>query len=99
MEPPASRKHARYPCPMFIGHLGVGLALKKVEPRPNLGWLVAAAMLLDIVRWVLVLAGIEQGHVPEDYAQRRYLTFVFPYSVSSLVILVMVFIVAAWLDR
>ena len=67
---------------MFIGHLGVGLALKKVEPRLNLGWLFAAAMLLDIVLWVLVLAGIEQGHVPTDYAQRRYLTFVFPYSHS-----------------
>jgi hypothetical protein len=67
---------------MFIGHLGVGLALKKAEPRINLGWLFAAAMLLDVVLWLLVLAGLEQCSIPADYAQRRYLAFVFPYSHS-----------------
>jgi hypothetical protein len=67
---------------MFIGHLGVGLALKKAEPRINLGWLFVAAMLLDVVWWILVLAGLEQSRVPADYAQRRYLGFEFPYSHS-----------------
>ena len=64
---------------MFIGHLGVGLALKKAEPRANLGWLFAAAMLPDLVLWSLVLAGVEQSRVPSDYAERRYLGFEFPY--------------------
>jgi hypothetical protein len=67
---------------MFIGHLGVGLALKKAEPRINLGWLFAAAMLLDVVLWLLVLTGLEQCSIPADYAQRRYFTFAFPYSHS-----------------
>ncbi|HUJ43953.1 MAG TPA: hypothetical protein VLW52_10130 [Opitutaceae bacterium] len=69
---------------MFIGHLGIGLALKKAEPRLNLGWLFAAAMLPDVVLWILVLAGVEQSRVPPDYAQRRYLGFEFPYSHSLL---------------
>ncbi|HUL54229.1 MAG TPA: hypothetical protein VLT83_12540 [Opitutaceae bacterium] len=69
---------------MFIGHLGVGLALKKAEPRVNLGWLFAATMLPDLALWILVLAGLEQGRVPPDYAQRHYLGFDFPYSHSLL---------------
>ena len=72
---------------MFIGHLGVGLALKKAEPRVNLGWLFAAAMLPDLVLWSLVLAGVEQSWVPSDYAERRYLGFEFPYSHSLLGVL------------
>ena len=77
------------PCPgpggrqtagMFIGHLGVGLALKKAEPRLSLGWLFLAVMLPDVVLWLFVLAGVETVRIPADYATRRYLTFVFPYS-------------------
>ena len=65
---------------MFIGHLGVGLALKKAEPRFNLGWLFLAVMLPDVMLWLFVLAGVESVQIPADYATRRYLTFVFPYS-------------------
>lgn len=65
---------------MFIGHLGVGLALKKAAPRLSLGWLFLAVMLPDVVLWVFVLAGVESVRIPADYAARHYLTFVFPYS-------------------
>ena len=65
---------------MFIGHLGVGLALKKAEPRLSLGWLFLAVMLPDVVLWLFVLAGVESVRIPADYATRHYLAFVFPYS-------------------
>lgn len=65
---------------MFVGHLGVGLALKKADPRLSLGVLFLAVLLLDLLLGVFVLVGLEQVHVPADYARLRYLTFTFPYS-------------------
>jgi hypothetical protein len=44
---------------VFLGHIGVALAAKRVAPRTSLGVLVGAAVLLDLVWPVLVLAGIE----------------------------------------
>lgn len=67
---------------MLVGHLGAGLVAKSVEPKIGLGTLFAAAMLLDIALWVLVLAGVEQAAVPVDFTSRHYLVFVFPYSHS-----------------
>lgn len=67
---------------MLVGHVGVGLAAKALEPRLNLGTLVAAALFLDIVFWILALAGLEAVHVPHDYAARHFLTFDFPWSHS-----------------
>jgi hypothetical protein len=63
---------------MFVGHLGAGLAARTVGLRLNLGLLFFAAMLPDFVLWLLVLAGIEHGMVPPDYANLHYLTFDFP---------------------
>jgi hypothetical protein len=65
---------------MFAGHVGVAVALGRVERRLNLGALVLAALLLDVVLWILVLAGVEHATIPADYAQRHYLLFDFPYS-------------------
>ena len=65
---------------MFVGHLGVGLGLKKVEPEVNLGLLFFATLLLDFLLGIFVLMGIEQVHVPADYASLHYLMFTFPYS-------------------
>lgn len=39
---------------MFIGHVAVGLASKRLAPRVPLGWLMAAPLLLDL----LFLAGV-----------------------------------------
>ena len=44
---------------MFIGHFAVGFAAKRFAPRAPLGWLIGAALFLDLVWPVLVLAGIE----------------------------------------
>lgn len=67
---------------MFAGHVGAALALKRAERRVNLGVLILAALLLDVLLWLFVLAGFEQVIVPADYASRHYVTFVFPYSHS-----------------
>lgn len=65
---------------MGIGHFAVGLALKKAEPRMNLGSLIFAAFLADFLLGVFVWLGMEQYQVPSDVAAKHYLTFTFPYS-------------------
>ena len=67
---------------MFIGHIGAGLALKKFDPDINAGWLVGSALLLDILLWIFVFAGVENVLVPPDYNTRHYLFFEFPFTHS-----------------
>lgn len=45
---------------MFIGHYGVALALKRVEPRVSLGTLFVAAQLVDIAWGATILLGWER---------------------------------------
>jgi hypothetical protein len=65
---------------MFAGHLAAGLVLKKMERRLNIGWLFFATLFHDFLLGILVLLGLEQIHIPADFAQTHYLTFTFPYS-------------------
>ena len=65
---------------MFVGHLGAGLLVKRIEPRLNLGTLFAGALFIDLLLWVLVALGIESVGAPETTGSARFLTFVFPYS-------------------
>lgn len=65
---------------MFVGHLGVGLALSSRSRRFRLGTLLGGVMLLDVLLGVFVLAAMEQVIVPPDYATGHFLEFVFPYS-------------------
>ncbi|MEZ4867512.1 MAG: hypothetical protein R3C14_39665 [Caldilineaceae bacterium] len=65
---------------MFAGHLAAGLALKQAEPRVNLGFLVFASLFSDFLLGLFVLSGLEQVHVPANFADIHYLTFTFPYS-------------------
>lgn len=65
---------------MFVGHIGAGLALKRVEPRLNLGALLFAALFADALLWLLVLAGVESVGHPVNAGRGRFFTFVFPYS-------------------
>ena len=53
-----------------------------------MGWLFFGAMLLDIVLWILVLAGVEFVQVPEHLQTMADLTFDFPYSHSLVASLV-----------
>ncbi len=65
---------------MFAGHLAAGLVLKKMERRINLGWLFFATLFHDFLLGILVLLGLEQIHIPANFAQTHYLAFTFPYS-------------------
>ncbi len=48
---------------MFVGHLAVALAAKKVEPQVPLWSLVAASFGVDLLWPLLLLAGIESVRV------------------------------------
>jgi hypothetical protein len=65
---------------MFVGHLGVGLALRRAEDQVSLGVLFAAVLLLDFLLGLFVWLGLERVIVPDDYARLHYLRFEFPYS-------------------
>ena len=69
---------------MFAGHIGVAIAASRVEPRLNVGLLVAASLLLDLLLWLFVLLGWETVVIPADFEQTHQPRFVFPYSHSLL---------------
>jgi len=69
---------------MFAGHIGVAIAASRVEPRLNVGLLVAASLLLDLLLWLFVLLGWETVVIPADFQQTHQPRFVFPYSHSLL---------------
>lgn len=65
---------------MFAGHVGVALAVARLEPRVNLGLFTAASLLLDLLLWSFVLLGWESVAIPADFAQTHQPAFAFPYS-------------------
>lgn len=65
---------------MGAGHYAVALMLRRAEPRINAGLLFFCAIFADFLLGILVLAGIEEIHIPPSYAIRRYYEFTFPYS-------------------
>lgn len=67
---------------MLAGHVGVALAVARVEPRVNAGTFVSAALLLDLVLWFFILAGWEQVVIPPDFPLHHQPRFTFPYSHS-----------------
>jgi hypothetical protein len=65
---------------MFAGHVGAALAIGRAERRVNVGVFVVAALLLDIVLWILVLLGRESVAIPADFASTQQPEFIFPWS-------------------
>jgi membrane-bound metal-dependent hydrolase YbcI (DUF457 family) len=65
---------------MFAGHIGAALAIGRAERRVNPGVLVAAALLLDLVLWLLILLGLESATVPANFTSTHQPAFVFPFS-------------------
>jgi hypothetical protein len=57
---------------MGVGHATVGLGAAKGAPRVNVGWLVFGSFLADFLLGIFALMGLEQAHVPADYASRHY---------------------------
>ena len=48
---------------MFIGHFGVGFALKSLAPRISLGTLFLAAQFIDLLWPSLLLLGLERVEI------------------------------------
>jgi hypothetical protein len=48
---------------MFLGHYGVGLALKRAEPKLSLGTLFISVQLLDLLWGIFVLLGWEHANI------------------------------------
>jgi hypothetical protein len=66
---------------MFLGHLGLALAAKRVAPRTSLGTLVAASLWIDLVWPLLLLAGVEVVRIVPDADPLLRLQFVhYPYT-------------------
>ncbi len=54
---------------MFLGHIAVGFAAKRMAPRLNLGYLIGAALLIDLLWPFFLLAGLERAVIaPGDTA-------------------------------
>lgn len=74
---------------MFIGHFAVGFAAKKYAPRANLAALLAAALFLDILWPIFVLAGWERVRIDPGNTRFTPLDFVrYPWSHSLVMALV-----------
>jgi len=70
---------------MYIGHFAVGLAAKKVAPRPSLGTYFMAASFLDLLWPVFLLLGIERVEIDPGNTVFTPLSFVYyPFSHSLL---------------
>ena len=68
---------------MFIGHFGVGLATKKISPKPSLGTLFIAAQFIDLIWPFLILFGIEKVKIDPGNTAFTPLDFIYyPFSHS-----------------
>jgi hypothetical protein len=65
---------------MFAGHVGAGLLLGRGARDVNPGAFIVAALLLDVLLWCFVLAGLESAAVPADFRSTHQASFVFPWS-------------------
>jgi hypothetical protein len=73
---------------MFAGHLGAALILKDPKSRVGLGTLFFCVMFMDVILWLLVLAGVEYVHIRASLQSMADITFDFPYSHGLLAALV-----------
>jgi hypothetical protein len=74
---------------MFIAHLGVGLAAKRIAPRASLGVLLLAGQTLDVLCGLLMVTGVEQMRVSPGITRMTPLDLVYyPWSHGLLMSLV-----------
>ena len=70
---------------MFLGHIAVGFASKRVAPGTSLGWLMTAPVLLDLLWPLFLFAGIEQVKIAPGNTAFTPLEFTrYPWSRSLL---------------
>jgi hypothetical protein len=66
---------------MFIGHLAVGFAAKRLAPRASLGVLMAAPILLDLLWPIFLFIGLEQVRIDPGNTAFTPLDFIY-YPIS-----------------
>ena len=72
---------------MFVGHFGVGLALKRVVPAISLGTLFLAVQFIDLLWPSLLLLGLEHVEIAPGITRVTPLDFVdYPISHSLLAV-------------
>jgi hypothetical protein len=70
---------------MFVGHLAVGFAGKRLAPKTSLGTLLLASQLADVVWPLLILAGVEHARITPGITTASPLDlYDFPFSHSLL---------------
>src|SRR5277367_381186 len=85
---------------MFVGHLAVGLAGKRVEPRISPGTWMLAALLADLAFFVFLMAGIEHIGIAPGATSNRFLGDIpYSHSLSMDTIWGVLFAGAYWLRR
>lgn len=65
---------------MFAGHVGAAMAIGRADRRINIGALTFAAVLLDVLLWLFVLAGWESVSIGAEFASTHQPRFGFAYS-------------------
>ncbi|HTP51236.1 MAG TPA: metal-dependent hydrolase [Anaeromyxobacteraceae bacterium] len=74
---------------MFIGHLGLAFAAKRVAPRTSLGTLAAASQWVDLVWPLLLLLGVERVRIAPGATAVTPLDFeYYPFTHSLVAVLV-----------
>ena len=74
---------------MFLGHLAVGMAGKKLAPGASLAWLWAAAFFADFLWPILLFLGAEEVRIVRRRAAYMGLDFVsYPWSHSLLMLVI-----------
>jgi len=81
---------------MFAGHYAIGLLAARSQTRINLGVLILAAMLCDLLWCVFLLLGIEHVSYQPGFGAAHYLaTWSVPYSHSLAMVVVWAALAAA----
>ena len=75
---------------MFLGHYAVAFAAKRYAPRTSLGTLMLAALLLDLLWALFLLAGWERVHIVPGLMRASALDFEH-YTVSHSLLTALVF--------
>jgi membrane-bound metal-dependent hydrolase YbcI (DUF457 family) len=75
---------------MFVGHVGVALASKRISPATSLVWFVLAANLVDLLWPLLLLAGLESARIAPGFTPFTPLEFThYPWTHSLLMSVVL----------
>lgn len=81
---------------MFLGHYGVGFALKRYAPYTSLGTLMLAALWVDILWSFFLLLGIEHVKIMPGFTEASPLVFeYYPYSHSLMAAIFWAVVIAA----